>query len=210
MNQEAHFGHTYREWQLGDLFPLLETIFKDESVKVVYDIGACVGGWSEVVLDRFGEKEIYAFEPDPTNCDYIAEHSPSVKLIRKGIYYGKDKSHLYNWGNNNCGGYAVEGIFSETDPNTRKREVVVDLVTLESLNLPKPDLIKLDIEGAERNVIEHSEMIKTTPYILVEWHYTDGVYTEEAHSFFKKHLPNHILLPELVAMGNMFILKYEK
>lgn len=64
---------------------------------------------------------------------------------------------------------------------------MVELETLESFNFEKPDLIKMDVEGSEINIIEHSEIVKKCRNLIIEWHDENINYED----FFKKYLPNH-------------------
>jgi hypothetical protein len=63
---------------------------------------------------------------------------------------------------------------------------IFKLETLEHfLNTPA-DLVKIDVEASEYNILEHSELIKKSKHIFVEWHNKEMDYVIE---FIKKHLP---------------------
>jgi FkbM family methyltransferase len=36
-----------------------------------------------------------------------------------------------------------------------------------------PDFIKIDVEGAEKNILINSEIVKITKYIIVEWNQSE-------------------------------------
>ena len=67
-------------------------------------------------------------------------------MFNCGIGYGFSNPILNN--NGNVGGFFITEGVGESN---------IIIKTLEELNLPKVDLIKMDIEGAEFNVIENSE-----------------------------------------------------
>ena len=48
---------------------------------------------------------------------------------------------------------------------------VFSLDTLENLssNFLKPDFIKIDVEGAEKNILFNSKLVKESKYLIVEW-----------------------------------------
>jgi FkbM family methyltransferase len=48
-----------------------------------------------------------------------------------------------------------------------KIDKVFELVELEELELLKPDFIKIDIEGAEKNLLKNSSLIKQAKYIYI-------------------------------------------
>ena len=54
-----------------------------------------------------------------------------------------------------------------------------------SKNFEVPDFIKIDIEGAEKNILENSELLKKAKYMIVEWNQE-----EDFCDFLKKYLPN--------------------
>lgn len=205
MNPEQHWKFTINEWNSEEFKDYLDMAFT-YPIEVIYDIGACVGGWSKVVLDNFGPREIYCFEPDTDNYKFIVKNLPNVGAFNFGIYYGKTESQAHSWGSN-CGGLFVEGATPMSgEPMVLKK--TFKLKTLEELEIPKPDLIKLDIEGGERNVIRNSSLIKEVPLLLVEWHYTNNEWSMEAHEFFERYLPNHKIINNDWG-SNMFLLKYE-
>lgn len=72
--------------------------------------------------------------------------------------------------------YTVGGFSIAADISCRKYieiDKTFSLVTLEELNLLEPDFIKIDIEGAEKNLIENSTILKKAKYILLEWQDTE-------------------------------------
>ena len=51
-----------------------------------------------------------------------------------------------------------------------------------------PDLIKIDIEGAEYNVIEYSTLVKQAKYLYIEWHIRSDL---EIERFIFDNLSNY-------------------
>lgn len=158
---EEHFYYTVEEWSNSPLRELLEQL---KDINTAYDVGACVGGFGHVLRRYFPDVEIYAFEPAERNFKLLnEEHKYKV-----AIYYGVKEVELENRGEGNDG-----GIFLNTIDAGYPRVPIGEKVpakTLEEMNLPKPDFVKLDVEGAEVNIIEHSTLLKNTPYIILEWH----------------------------------------
>ena len=199
-NSSSHFHFTVDEWSQPTFFHLLTEAFKDGDIKMVYDVGACSGGWTKVVLDNFGVDYIYCFEPDRDNFNYLKDNIQNDKVIaiNFGIYYGLRESKVYGReGDPNIGARFVEGI----DPHAKVvNDQIFRLMELEHLSIV-PDLIKLDVEGAEKNIIMNSPIIKDCRYLIIEWHDSNM----HGGLFFKEHLPNHNIVDQL---GNgMFLLK---
>lgn len=181
-----HWEYTINEWN-GNFKKLLLQI---KPPKVVYDLGANVGGFTKTVLDLWG-CEVHAFEPVERNYQGFEQYIGDKATLHKfGIFYGHRESHILSRGDGNIGAYFVEQI-NAGEPRVRSGETM-QLRTLEELDLPKPDFIKMDIEGAEENVLEFSTLCKECPYLLIEWHPpVDPI------AFFAKHLPNHKIIDSI-------------
>ena len=131
---------------------LREKCLRDD--EVVYDIGAHIGGWT--IPAAIVGKHVYSFEPNK-DC---------VQILNENILLNKlqDKVSVYNTG---CGG-SVRPCYN--DNNT------TESIRLDEFLGPPPDFIKIDVEGAELDVIKGAEeMIKKfKPRIFVEAHTIDG------------------------------------
>jgi len=189
MNQDTHWNYTVNEWQRPQFAELLTEAFT-QNPEVIYDIGACVGGWAYIVFKMFGKKSI-CFEPFKDNVDYMHARGElndiGVEIKPFGIWYGAEKAELSNRQDDNVGGQFIR----EVDNTGIPSGVFCDFKTLE--DFPLPDLIKLDVEGAELNIIEHSTRLKEVPQIIVEWHYENGPSAIDAEEFFAKHLPHKVV-----------------
>jgi FkbM family methyltransferase len=185
MIQSDHWDYTRREWQEPPFIDLLKEAFT-QKVKTVWDVGACVGGWSSVIQEHW-PVDMYAFEPFPDNYEALVDnHIPGTKKLNYGIWYGKKQAKAI-WRGSNVGAIFIDEVDTTDNVDTGK---VFELRTLEEVDAPKPDLIKFDVEGAEKNIFEHSTLLKKVPQIIVEWHFV-GV--EDAKEFFGKHLPHKVV-----------------
>lgn len=134
-----------------------------------YDIGANVGYFS-ILAERLGAK-VVAFEPSSVNRKYLLKnlkengctdftidnHALSNTIGRMKLYTGKTPGeHSLKNNYHNASGY---------------EDVEVD--TLDSLIYSEPDMIKMDIEGAEREALEGAQSILNTKrpltLILEDW-----------------------------------------
>lgn len=136
------------------LRPHLDLIFRGEYDIPLYgayrilDIGANVGAFSIWAAHRFPGSRIYAYEPSIENFAMFEENTAPVYGIngnnwgigRPGIrplYHGRrneGEASLFA----SCGGASTTGYHVEVkDPNT----------------LPEADILKVDTEGAEREII---------------------------------------------------------
>lgn len=183
---KEHWGYTIEEWQKAEFQSIVNQI---PDIKIFWDIGANVGGVAEIIKRRIPEVSIHCFEPVLVNYEELVRNVPYATCHQFGIYYGAKESKVL-WRGSNDGAYFVEQINSG-EPRIQTGEVMI-LKELEELDLEKPDLIKLDVEGAEENILEHSHLVKKTPYLIIEWHPNT-----EPINFFAKHLPNHRVVVNL-------------
>ncbi|MFA6635889.1 MAG: FkbM family methyltransferase [Candidatus Omnitrophota bacterium] len=124
-----------------------------ESGYCCYDIGASSGYWSIALSSLAAPGRIYSFEADRKYAD----------LLDKTISRNKTKSEITVF--NNYVGNLVNG-----DTNS----ISIDHLVYEN-NLPKPDFIKMDIEGAEYDAFLGAMNVlkQFSPKIVAEVHSED-------------------------------------
>ena len=211
----GHLAYTLNEWSSEKHQKQLDKIFSDPSIKVVYDIGANVGGVSKIMLEKYPQIEkIYCFEPDTDNIKYLqnvvlkrAVEKGVVVPFCRGIYYGEKTMKVCGMGHicehmihPNVGGYMLKSVGSvlAQERNDSGEAVfageypdkVFQLEELENFNILPPDFIKIDVEGSELNIIEHSSLFKTAKYIWLEWHYRKINITE----YLQKNMPYYSII----------------
>lgn len=137
---------------------------------VVLDVGAHVGYFSLIMARLVGPKgKVFSFEPRVLNRRFLETH---IRLngIRNVYVYPK------------CVGDHVGEVMFETrtgsgtghisnDGNTTVRMTTIDLL-VQFGGIPSPDLIKIDVEGAEMRVLRGGlETIRNTlPTIILAVH----------------------------------------
>lgn len=160
--------------------------------KVIYDIGAHIGFHSLYFARIVGPKgKVYAFEPNPTNLERI-------KLIRDKNVDVKNNITVYDVAVSNVLGTeefnmsrdiesgTSSGSFIDTADTMLEREVYkqigfietkvktvpIDLFKEELGIQEEPDLIKIDVEGAESLVLlgAKNTLLTKKPVILMEVH----------------------------------------
>lgn len=145
--------------------PMLETASPGD---VVYDIGACLGTVSCILGASLRQSEVYAFEPLPSNLRALRENF-EINNIDGEIFPvalsdadGEDqlavpKDVEGGYGNSSIalGGERTEFRHDkeESIPVTLKRGDGM----VEEEDLPVPNIVSIDVEGAEQRVIEGLE-----------------------------------------------------
>ncbi len=123
---------------------------------IFYDIGSSVGLVSINAAKKLTNGKVYSFEPDPENILRLTENYKvnnlknfSIQKMAVGDQYGKMK--LYTSGSN---GYSpslqkVNGIENYIEVEVQSIDDLIDSNAIE-----KPNVIKIDIEGAEMIAIK--------------------------------------------------------
>jgi FkbM family methyltransferase len=148
---------------------------------VVADVGAFRGLYSLLASNRV--KRVDAFEPDPGNFEILKKNCgelSSVNLVMKAVWKNSCELALDNSG--------------DTSVVMEKEDGGIDAVSLDDYYAGErapPDIIKIDVEGAEKKVLSGaSEIIsENSPIIFLEEHseqqinrFGDTQY--ELHDFF--------------------------
>jgi FkbM family methyltransferase len=162
----------------GDLFVLYEvlafnayhiapSLLPTDNVRVVVDCGANIGITSLFLAARYPSATILSVEPHPENFALLKTNVaqvPRILPIRACVTGASQRAVAFTtdqagWGNRIA---------------TDDHGVLVPAITIEELckqhGVEKIDLLKLDIEGAEEQVLENGAFLARTEHIIVELH----------------------------------------
>jgi FkbM family methyltransferase len=151
---------------------------ESKSAPVIYDIGSNIGYFSLLAALNKNSK-IYSFEPVPKVAEQfrllmgLNGLSEKVKLSEVALSNELGKIKMVTPGAHEQGLMvsALRGQKVDIDDS-----ILVDMTTLDHLvfeeNFPPPDLIKLDVEGAEAMVLDGGErtLMYHKPRLLIEVH----------------------------------------
>lgn len=126
--------------------------------RMALDAGAHVGYWTMVMAERF--EKVLAFEPMPDNQEKWRRHlAPfgNAELICKAL--GDAPRRVSMLGEGHSKHYASADPAGDTD-----------MVTIDSLDLPVLDFLKVDCEGADALVLRGAEatLRRCKPVVIVE------------------------------------------
>lgn len=151
--------------------------------KKVFDVGAYIGLFTLFFARSVGKNgEVVAFEPNPILCNIIKEsillnNFYNVRIMQLALGRRK-KRELLIFPRLLPGVGSIENherVRILRQGNAKAIEVNVDTIDslIENKKVPIPDLVKIDVQGAEYDVLRG--MVKTIkthkPKILVEIHY---------------------------------------
>lgn len=165
-------------WKSGVHDPTILSIFKMltyERVEhprlgqVVVDVGAGIGTFTAKASHQVGPTGfVYAFEPEPENLTLLKRNTEKLKntrIFQRALWSSSGVKTLYvhskNWGGHSFYPHKYAG-----------DEIEVHTVTLDEVVKGRVDFLKIDIEGAELEVLKGSERIlrEYKPFIAVELH----------------------------------------
>lgn len=172
---EDHIKYTRNELNNWPYYVEMFRILADENIESYLDIGANVGEFRNVVVEKLPTIKVsYLVEPEENNFNFLVDHvDRRCILINAAIGYGSSSCSLER--SSNVGGHQVV-----------KGEGDIELKTLEELGILPVDLVKIDVEGMEDEIIENSTYLKSVKWIDVEFHREPST----VRAFLEENLPN--------------------
>ena len=140
---------------------------------ILFDIGAHVGFYTLLSAELVGkEGKVFSFEPLMANYEYLKKHVEmnNYKNITpfNVAVSDKDGFALFTKGENTSTGHLV------SDGETKVRTIVID-DWINNKKLLVPDVLKIDVEGAELTVLKGAINLlnKYHPIIFLSTHSSD-------------------------------------
>ena len=133
---------------------------------VVFDIGASIGLFTVCAATLVSSGQIFAFEPDPENRMHLDENIQlnslrNIVVVDWAVSDIDSETTLYTDG---AAGYAPSFIRKQ-GPHAPQGQVKVRTSSLDARlstsELPVPDVLKIDVEGAEGLCIKGAEKLLT-------------------------------------------------
>ena len=142
------------------------------SPRCIIDAGAYIGLSSVDFAMRFPQAMIIAIEPEPEHFRLLVRNTKSfanVVAIQAALWKEKTRLRLFDPG---YGAWALQTLAPESD---RPEAPVVPTITIDGImadyGLDFIDMLKLDIEGSEKEVLESSSRwIDRVGILIVEMH----------------------------------------
>lgn len=202
MDLVEHKNYTSSEWRNHPFFDYL----KNRDIKVVVDAGGCTGEFSSIILSKIPTiKRCIIIEPVESSYIFIKDRfleDERVSVLHAALFQTEKEIKIGKHPINSGG----HGMFM----NVENFEVI-NTISLEEVSLDiNIDYLKMDIEGAEYNILENSKLISHIPYITIEMHsrpmvsfdssldnkfpLKDGFVFEDAVNYLKDKLYNHTVL----------------
>lgn len=152
--------------------------------KTIIDCGANIGLSAVYFANRFPEAKIIAIEPEASNYKLLESNTKkynNIFCVESGVWNKstnliiKEKG-LGNWG------FVVEEV-----PYSNKETIPAISINdiLERYGIEEIDILKIDIEGSEKEVFEENfeKWLGKTKVLIIELH--DGLRKGASNSFFR-------------------------
>jgi len=144
--------------------------------KVIYDIGACVLHWTQRAQDIWPESEIVLF--DATDAFESLYVESGLQYSIGALSNASDKNIKFYQNNDNFAGnsyYKENSKYSSAADYLFDDNSIVEMTTITLDDTVKyemfkePDFIKIDVQGAELDVlVGATESLKTCEHLIVE------------------------------------------
>jgi FkbM family methyltransferase len=148
--------------------------------KVIYDIGACRATWMEQAEPIFPNSQFYFFEANEDNRPFLEKKGRPFFMELLGNQEQLTTFYVTKIGDGGGNSAFKENSTFYSEKNCEKR--ILPMRTLSSLvkkyQLPQPELVKIDVQGAEKAVIEGGiDVILGAEVVILEvqlLQYNDG------------------------------------
>jgi FkbM family methyltransferase len=139
--------------------------------KIIIDGGANVGYSSIFFARKFKNAKIFAIEPEESNFEVLKENTKKYKNIipiKKGLWPTKGYLKIID------NGQEKYGFITKIVKKNEKYDVEVITINdlMKKYNITKIDILKLDIEGAEKELFEenYDNWLDKTEILIIELH----------------------------------------
>jgi FkbM family methyltransferase len=139
--------------------------------EIIVDAGANVGITSVYYANKYPQAKIYAIEPEPSNFELLVRNTAkysAIVPIQAALWSGDGHVSLDERDHNGRPGGAWSFFVSESKGKS-VRAITVQTLMIEN-GLSVIDILKMDIEGAEKEVFEKCDWLSTVRVLAIELH----------------------------------------
>ncbi len=141
--------------------------------EIIIDGGANIGLATLYLKNKYPNAKIIAIEPEPSNFELLVKNTKKyadVVCLNSGIWNKNCRLQIIDNGDGNASFITKELAGNETPGNTINAVTITDIIN--QFKIRHLDLLKLDIEGSEREVFKenYDEWLNKTKDIIVEIH----------------------------------------
>lgn len=169
----------------GDLFILYEVLAREayaipaslldpDKVEVIVDCGANIGITALYFARRYPKARIICVEPDPENFEILERNvagQQSIEPVRAAVVGSSGPVHLTR--SRAAYGNSVQANASPGETVEVSGLTISDICSKKDIE--RIDLLKVDIEGAEKNVFAAATFLNKVHFVAIELHAPYGI-----------------------------------
>ena len=157
---------------LGSEFDPVRDYLSHSCEGVIVDAGGYIGTAAIRFAEMFPLATIFSLEPDESNLRILELNTkdyPSIRVVNCALVgIERDWVTIYD---SNCGEWGFTTVEASAEGTTFNTKGLSKAQTIEQLNLSPISLLKLDIEGAEKEIFEaNNPILQSIPVIVAELH----------------------------------------
>jgi FkbM family methyltransferase len=185
-----NLGGSFLRYLTGDAEPEVQEALAElvRPGQTVYDVGANIGFFTILCSRLVGPQgRVYAFEPIPQNLATLRHNVKlnaleNVTIVDRALSAATGTAEMFVSPWSAFHSLNVEGATKQDNHGPEAGEITVQTVTLDEFvreeGVRAPDLVKLDVEGAELVVVEgmRETLSSVKPLLLCELHDTNAGY----------------------------------
>ena len=140
--------------------------------KVIYDIGCCVLQWTDIAQKLWPYAKIILFDALTSGEFLYKDYDYFIGVLsnKNDMIVPFFQNNLYHTGNSyykEVGNTFSQDLFNESNCFLRKTYTLDTIV--KNKNFPLPDLVKIDVQGCEKDIIKGGKKtISNTAHLIVE------------------------------------------
>ena len=168
----------------GELFVIKNFINKKD---IVFDVGANIGSWSLAVLNKNHKIHLHVFEPVPETFEKLKANLPirnKIKTINKAVGKNNVSPDIFYYYRHDP---ALSTLYRRLIAEDKYKipspiKILIETITIDSYckenDIKKINFLKIDVEGAELDVIEGAnEMLSLNKIDHIQFEY-GGAYLD--------------------------------
>lgn len=150
---------------------------KRANPKVIVDIGANLGVFSKLCSLLFPQADIYAYEPNPSALEWLAQNAEGthIQIIPCAVGESAGIVKLDTSYDSTIGRIKADGNLS------------VQCIAASDVAAGSPiDFLKIDCEGSEWSILQDVTLLGRTKVLCMEYHLFDNHTLDELHGLIEK------------------------
>jgi FkbM family methyltransferase len=170
----------YVRTNTSDIYVAISSLFEKEydhiratNPKFIIDAGANIGTSSIFFAEKYPDASIIAVEPEESNFDLLLQNTSNydnIIAIKAAIWGSSDKRTIKNQFSGHWG-YTISNTQKRSKSTGQEINCITIGALMEKYGIDTIDLLKMDIEGSEKNVLENSsDWINSVEIMTVELH----------------------------------------